>query len=158
MAGVGLGRSPTVTASVRSFHESLSATAEAALFLILGLRVFPSRLVDDLGTATVIAVALIVLARPLAVLACLVWFRWSRAELLLVSWAGLRGAVPIVLGTIALSEGHPAGALVFEVVFVVVLVSVALQSTTVVPLARRLGLADHRAPPSPDPEPMSQEA
>jgi cell volume regulation protein A len=130
---------------LRTFHEGLAATAQAALFLILGLLVFPSRLLDDLDEAVVATAVLVFLARPLAVhlLMPLVRVRWRDA--VVVSWAGLRGAVPVVMATIPLTAGHPDGSLVFDVAFVVVVISVAVQGPSVAPLARRLGL-DGEAP------------
>jgi cell volume regulation protein A len=93
----------------------------------------------------VVAAALVLVARPLAVLAVVPWFRLGRGAVPFVSWAGLRGAVPIVLATFPLTAGYPDAELVFDVVFFVVLLSVAVQGTTIGPVARRLGLeADHR--------------
>ena len=74
------------------------------------------------------------------------WFGFEGREVAWLSWAGLRGAVPIVLATFPLTEGHPAGELIFDTTFFVVLVSAAVQGTTVMPLARRLGLT--RAAPA----------
>lgn len=133
------------TRAVLFFHEGLAATAQAALFLLLGILVFPSSLLDDLGTAIVLAVALIVVARPLAVFSVLSWSRTPVRRMIVISWAGLRGAVPVVLATIPFTAGHPDGSLVFEVTFVVVVLSVALQGPTVGPLARWLDVvADER--------------
>lgn len=109
---------------------------------MLGLLVFPSRLVHVVGPAFVVALGLMFVARPVAVALCLPWFRFNRRELALISWAGLRGAVPIVLATIPLTAGHPDGSIVFDVVFVTVLVSLVVQSGTVGLLVKRLGFAD----------------
>ena len=81
-----------------------------------------------------------------AVLLSIVWFGYGRRELALVSWAGLRGAVPIVLATFPVTAGYPDGQLIFDVVFFVVIVSVLVQGFTLEPLVRRLGLAAE--PPS----------
>jgi cell volume regulation protein A len=72
----------------------------------------------------------------------LIWFRFSGRELVLVAWAGLRGAVPIVLATFLLTAGHPDGGLVFDVVFFVVILSTLVQGLTVPPLAKWLGLVE----------------
>jgi potassium/hydrogen antiporter len=141
VTGVVLARKQRLVRPLRSFHAALAAAAEAALFLILGLLVFPSDLPDVFDEAAVIVVALVLVARPLAVVVCLVWFRMRPAELALVSWAGLRGAVPIVLATVPLTAGHPDGQLIFNVVFVVVVIAVAVQAPTIELLGRRLGLA-----------------
>ena len=142
LTGLVLGRKRRLARSLLHFHEGLAAAAEAALFLMLGLLVFPTRLADVLGPALLVAGVLMFVARPLAVLLCLPWFRFGRRELAVVSWAGLRGAVPIVLATIPLTAGHPEGALVFDVVFVAVLASLVVQAGTVGPLVRRLRFAD----------------
>ena len=122
------------------FHEGLAATAQGVLFLLLGMLVFPSKLLDNLDAAIIIAAALIVLARPLAVLSVLTWSRTPLRRMTVISWAGLRGAVPVVLATIPFTAGHPDGALIFDVTFVVVLLSVAVQGPTVGLVARRLGV------------------
>ena len=139
ITGLVLGRKRRLARSLLRFHEGLAAAAEAVLFLMLGLLVFPSRLLDVLGPALVVALVLMLVARPIAVALCLPWFRFNRRELTLVSWAGLRGAVPIVLATIPLTAGHPDGSLVFDVVFVTVLVSLIVQAGTVGMLVKRLG-------------------
>jgi cell volume regulation protein A len=126
--------------AIRRFHEGLANVAQIALFLMLGLLVFPSQLVDVIGIGLLAALVLIVVARPVAVAICLPWFGFERREVGLVAWAGLRGAVPIVLATFPLTAGYPDGALVFDVVFFVVLTSALIQGLTIAPLARRLGL------------------
>lgn len=140
LTGVVLAAERRQVRGVLAFHEGLAATAQASLFLLLGLLVFPSRLVDDLGTALLVTVVLIFVARPAAVHGVLALFGVPFREVALVSWAGLRGAVPVVMATIPLTAGHPDGLLVFDVAFVVVVISVAVQAPTVAPMARRLGL------------------
>ena len=139
LTGLVLGRKRRLVKSLLHFHEGLAAAAEAVLFLMLGLLVFPSRLLDVLGPSLIVALVLMLVARPVAVALCLPWFRFNRRELTVVSWAGLRGAVPIVLATIPLTAGHPDGSLVFDVVFVTVLVSLVVQAGTVGILVQRLG-------------------
>ncbi len=149
VAGVLVGaRVPRHRRAIRAFHDGLSNTAEIGLFLLLGLLVFPSRLPGVAGPALALTMLLVFVARPVAVLVCLTWFRFTGRELLLLSWAGLRGAVPIVLATFPFTAGYPDANLIFDTVFFVVLVSVALQGVTVAPLAQRLGLATGR-PPTP---------
>jgi cell volume regulation protein A len=142
LTGLVLGRKRRLVRSLLHFHEGLAAAAEAVLFLMLGLLVFPSRLLDVVGASLVVAAALMFVARPVAVALCLPWFRFDKRELAVVSWAGLRGAVPIVLATIPLTAGHPDGSLVFDVVFVTVLASLVVQASTVGWLVKRLGFAD----------------
>lgn len=141
LTGLVLGRKRRLVRSMLHFHEGLAAAAEAVLFLMLGLLVFPSRLIDVAGPALIVATALMLVARPVAVALCLPWFRFQRRELAVVSWAGLRGAVPIVLATIPLTAGHPDGSLVFNVVFVTVLTSLIVQAGTLGRLVQRFGFA-----------------
>ncbi len=138
LTGVVLTGSERASRSVLYFHEGLAATAQSVLFLLLGILVFPSELFGDLGLALVVVVVLVLVARPLAVATVLVWWRTPLREMAVVSWGGLRGAVPVVLATIPFTAGHPDGALIFDVAFVVVVVSVALQAPTIGALARRL--------------------
>jgi cell volume regulation protein A len=133
-------RAPSRRRAVRTFHQGLASTAQIGLFLLLGLLVFPSRLDEEALGAFGVAVALVFVARPIAVLVSIGWMRFTKADLALVSWAGLRGAVPIVLATFPLTEGYPDGQLIFDVVFFVVVLSVLLQGLTVAGVARRLGL------------------
>lgn len=133
-------RAPSRRRAVRTFHQGLASTAQIGLFLLLGLLVFPSRLDEEALGAFGVAVALVFIARPIAVLVSIGWMRFTKADLILVSWAGLRGAVPIVLATFPVTEGYPDGQLIFDVVFFVVVLSVLLQGLTVAGLARRLGL------------------
>ncbi|HLT95150.1 MAG TPA: potassium/proton antiporter [Acidimicrobiia bacterium] len=126
--------------SIRSFHSSLSNGANLALFLLLGLLVFPSDLVDVALPALVVTATLVLVARPVAVLLSLVPFRLGWGERLVLSWTGLRGAVPIVLATFPATAGVEGGQVIFNVVFFVVLTSTLLQGTTIVPLVRRVGL------------------
>lgn len=139
-------RSPRQRRTLRTFHEGLAATAQIGLFLLLGLLVFPAQLPRIALDATVIALVLVVVARPLAVLVCLVPFRMPSREVAFAGWAGLRGAVPIVLATFPLTAGYEDGVLIFDVVFFVVLVSAMLQGFTITYVAARLGL---RAEPAP---------
>jgi cell volume regulation protein A len=139
-------RAPSRRRAVRRNLEVLASTAQIGLFLLLGLLVFPSDLDEEALGALGVAVVLVLVARPLAVLVSIGWLGFDRRELALVSWAGLRGAIPIVLATFPLTVGHPDGALIFNVVFFVVVLSVLAQGLTVAPLARRLGLEAEPAP------------
>jgi len=128
------------------FVEGLAWLAQIGLFVLLGLLVSPSRLDEALLPALGIGAALLLLARPLSVFASAVWFGVPAREQLFVSWAGLRGAVPIVLATIPLTAGVPGAHTLFDVVFVLVVVFTLVQGTTLAPLARLLGLTSESAP------------
>ena len=146
VAGVAVRTAaPRRRRAVRTFHEGLATAAQITLFLLLGLLVFPSRLPEVAVPALVVATTLVVVARPLAVTACLPWFGFARRELAFVSWAGLRGAVPIVLATFPLTAGHPQGQAIFDVTFFVVLVSAVVQGLTVERVAHRLELEPEAA-------------
>lgn len=157
LTGVIIAGNQRSTRTVLNFHEGLAATAQAVLFLVLGILVFPSGLFDDIGLAIVVAGALLFLARPLAVFCVLAWSRTPLNRMAVISWAGLRGAVPVVLATIPFTAGHPDGALIFDVAFVVVVLSITIQAPTVGVLARRLGvIAEH--PPTVRPEIVALDA
>ena len=128
------------------FVEALAWLAQIGLFVLLGLLVSPSRLGSALLPALGFGAALLLLARPLSVLASAVWFRVRWAEQVFVSWAGLRGAVPIVLATIPLTAGVPEARRFFDIVFVLVLVFTLVQGTTLAPLARLLRLSSASEP------------
>ncbi|MEQ8717131.1 MAG: potassium/proton antiporter [Acidimicrobiales bacterium] len=138
LTGVVVASAERSSRGMLYFHEGLAATAQGVLFLLLGILVFPSDLANNIGSSVVLALALVVVARPLAVVSVLAWSRTPLRRMAVISWAGLRGAVPVVLATIPFTAGHPDGALIFDVTFVVVVVSVAVQGPTVGLLARRL--------------------
>jgi potassium/hydrogen antiporter len=143
LAGVTMSTlAPRWRRPLRRFHETSATTAEIVLFLLLGLLVFPSRLDEVAVPALVITAALVLVARPVVVAALLLPFRFSTREVAVVSWAGLRGAVPMVFATFPLTQGYADGELLFDVAFVVVLVATAVQGTTVGALARRIAPAE----------------
>lgn len=115
--------------------------AQAGMFLLLGLLVTPSTMAGSLGSSLAVAAVLILVARPVAVWLCLLPFRFTRQETWFISWVGLRGAVPIVLALFPLMAGTPQAGLLFNIAFVVVLVSLLTQGTTIALVARRLGVA-----------------
>lgn len=145
LAGVLIGTTvPRHRRVVRNFATSIAGMAEIGLFLLLGLLVFPSELPKVALPALGVTAVLLLVARPLGVALSLAPFSFTWREQAVVSWAGLRGAVPIVLATFPFTAGLPAANTIFDVVFFVVLVSVTIQGLTVVPLVRRLGLATER--------------
>lgn len=150
VAGLWLGNHEVVHASgIRRFHDAIAWLCQIGMFLLLGLLVFPSELPAVAGSALLVAVVLVVVARPLAVVSCLTPFRVPWRHQGVVAWVGLRGATPIVLATFPLLEGVEGADRVFDVVFFVVLVSVLVQGTTVTPVARWLGAA-REVPAEPD--------
>ncbi|MGH3665705.1 MAG: potassium/proton antiporter [Egibacteraceae bacterium] len=141
LAGLIVGaRVPRHRRVIRTFHDGVATTAEIALFLLLGLLVFPSQLIGVALPGLLLAAVLVFVSHPLATLACLVPLRFPPREIAMASWAGLRGAVPIVLATFPLTAGYPDGEAIFNIVFFIVLVSTALQGSSVGWVADRLGL------------------
>ncbi|HET9920732.1 MAG TPA: potassium/proton antiporter [Ktedonobacteraceae bacterium] len=122
------------------FHDSLAWLMQIAMFLILGLLVFPSHLLAVVGSGLLITAIAVFVARPLSVLIALLPFKISIQEKLFVGWVGLRGAVPIVLATFPLLAGVSRAPELFDLVFFVVLASVLLQGTTVPFVAKWLGV------------------
>jgi cell volume regulation protein A len=122
------------------FAEGMASLAQIGLFVLLGLLVSPSRLVDALLPALLIGGVLLLLARPLSVLASLAWFRMPLRQQAFVSWAGLRGAVPIVLATFPIAAQVPDATYVFDVVFVIVVVFTLIQGWGLPAVARLLGI------------------
>jgi potassium/hydrogen antiporter len=122
------------------FHDGLAWLAQMVMFVMLGLLVTPSDLLPMLIPAVLIAAFLVVVARPVAVVLCLLPFRFAWNEHAFVAWVGLRGAVAIFLGTIPVLSGLENASLYFEVAFVVVIVSLLAQGWTLAPAARLLEL------------------
>lgn len=133
-------------AATRSFVEGIGWIAQIGLFVMLGLLATPDRVsVRAVLTAVAAGLFLTFVARPISVAASAAWFRWSVRDQIFLSWAGLRGAVPIVLATIPLSEDIGGAVFLFDVVLVFVVVFTALQGPTLPLVASRLGLIDRDA-------------
>ncbi|MCE5267098.1 MAG: potassium/proton antiporter [Planctomycetaceae bacterium] len=142
-----LGNSPLPYRSgLIRVHESLAWLSQIALFLMLGLLVFPSKLPAVAGTGLAIALFLAFVARPLAVVLCLLPFRFSLREILYMSWIGLRGAVPIILGAFPVIAQVPGAERVFNIVFFIVVVSTLLPGATIRQVTRWLRLAVPESP------------
>ncbi|PSF13453.1 potassium/proton antiporter [Marinobacter fuscus] len=141
LAGVVIGnRRVKMMPMILQVHDGLAWLAQLCLFLILGLLVNPSDLIPLAGAGLVLALTLIFIIRPAAVLLLLWPFGFNRRELGFISWVGLRGAVPIVLALFPVIAGLPDAQLVFHAAFFIVLVSLLVQGTTMTPLARWLKL------------------
>ena len=126
--------------AILGFADGLAWLAQIGLFVLLGLLVSPDRLMAALVPAMVAGCALVLLARPLSVFVSATAFRTRWREQAFLSWAGLRGAVPIVLATIPLSSGMPGAEGLFDTVFVLVIIFTLVQAGTLAPVARRLGI------------------
>jgi cell volume regulation protein A len=150
LAGLVIGNRPTrAHNTVVVFLDAFTWLAQIVMFVLLGLLVWPQRLVGSIGPALAVAAALMLVARPAAVFLCLAPFRFSWREKLFISWVGLRGAVGIFLASIPLLVGLPKAYLYFDVAFVVVLVSLVVQGWTIGWAAHRLHIALPRVDPTP---------
>jgi cell volume regulation protein A len=115
--------------------------AQGGMFLLLGMLVVPSTLLDVLGPALALAAVLMLVARPVAVAACLAPFGFHKREIGFVGWVGLRGAVGIFLASLPLLTDLPNAALYFNVAFVVVVTSLLVQGWTLKPAAKLFRVA-----------------
>jgi len=141
IAGLILGNYPVrAVASVKRFHDGMAWLAQIGMFLILGLLATPQRLLPLAGSGLLIALVLILLARPLAVMLSLLPFRYPWREQAYISWVGLRGSVPMVLATFPMMAGVADAQLFFDVAFFIVLVSLIVQGWSVATAARLLQL------------------
>ncbi|WP_321146929.1 potassium/proton antiporter [Providencia alcalifaciens] len=122
------------------FHDGLAWLSQIIMFVMLGLLVNPSSLIEVWQEGLLIALVLTFVARPLAVVPVLKLFRFTRNEIALISWVGLRGSVPIILAIFPFIFGLPGANLIFDVVFFVVLISATLQGSTLPYFARKLNL------------------
>jgi cell volume regulation protein A len=141
LAGLALGdqRIPAKR-TVLAFHEGVASVAQIALFVVLGLLVFPSQLGHVVLDATALALLLALVARPVATFLATLPFRYSMAERTVLGWAGLRGGVPVVLATFPVIDHVPRSVEFFDIVFFAVLVSTLIQGTTFERLAAALGV------------------
>ena len=146
LAGIIIGNRPTrAHNSVVTFLDAATWLAQIVMFVLLGLLVSPQRLGSSVVPAVVVALVLMLVARPLAVFLCLAPFRFNWREKIFIAWTGLRGAVAIFLASIPMLVGLSKAYLYFDVAFVVVIISLLLQGWTLAAAARRLHVALPRA-------------
>jgi len=142
LAGIIIGNRPTrAHNSVVTFLDAATWLAQIVMFVLLGLLASPQRLLDSVGPSVIVALVLMLVARPLAVFLCLVPFRFNWREKVFIAWTGLRGAVAIFLASIPMLVGLSKAYLYFDVAFVVVVISLLLQGWTLAPAARWLHVA-----------------
>ena len=141
ITGVVIGNSRFVfQRSTFLFHDGLAWLSQITMFVVLGLLITPTSLLDVWLEGLLIALVLIFIARPLAVIPILALFGFNLREITLVSWVGLRGSVPIILAIFPLLFELPGASLIFNVVFFVVLISATLQGSSLAWIARKLKL------------------
>jgi potassium/hydrogen antiporter len=139
MTGLAIGSSPSpAQRTIATFHDGLAWVAQLVLFLVLGLLVLPDQFGSVAVKGTTLALVVAVVARPVAVLLATVFAGFSLPERAVLGWAGLRGAVPVVLATFPVIDGVAHSAEFFNIIFFAVLVSTIVQGTTFEPFARWL--------------------
>ena len=150
IAGIVLGsRSLVYRNGIFQFHDAAAWLGQIALFVMLGMLSFPSRLAGVAVDGLLVALALTFVARPLAVALSTLPFGFNLRETIFLSWVGLKGAVPITLATFPLLAGVEHGTLIFNVVFFVVLVSAVTQGWSLPLVARWLRLGTRSASTAP---------
>jgi len=142
IAGLVLGNNPVrAFPSIVKFHDVMTWLSQIVMFIVLGLLVTPSKLFEYAPMAIVFSLALMFVARPVAVWLCLIPFNFNKQEKVFVSWVGLRGAVSIFLAAIPMLTQLPNAELYFNVAFFTVLASLVMQGWSINPLAKKLKLA-----------------
>jgi cell volume regulation protein A len=147
LAGLAVGgRSVPDGRALRVFHGGAAWLAQVTLFLVLGLLVNPGQLGTVAVEGIVLATVIVLIARPAAVMIVTVTDRFSVNERLLLAWAGLRGAVPVVLATFPVIAGVQNAGRFFDIAFFTVVISTLVQGMTFERVARRLGVTEQRRP------------
>ncbi|MGP4081707.1 potassium/proton antiporter [Pseudalkalibacillus sp. R45] len=122
--------------SIVRFNEGFAWMMQMLMFILLGLLVFPNQLLDVIWEGILLSIILMIVARPVGVFLSLMFAKYNVKEKLFISWAGLKGAVPIVLATYPMVAGLKDSGLIFNVVFFVVFTSALIQGATIAPLAK----------------------
>jgi cell volume regulation protein A len=149
LAGLLLGNGPLpYRTGLLRVHDALAWLSQVGMFLILGLLVYPSRLLSVAGVGLAIAGLLVFVVRPAVVALCLLPFRYPQKEVLYIGWVGLRGAVPIVLATFPVLAAAPGAERLFDIVFFIVVASALVPGATVAWVTQKLGLQT-KEPPAP---------
>lgn len=141
LAGLMLGKAEFPNKKmIMRFHDGLAWLAQIVMFITLGLLVFPSHIVPLIGAGFLLTFLLMVVARPVSVLLCLLPFKINMRKKVMVAWVGLRGSVPIILATFPFVAGIPQADTIFNIVFFVVIMSVFIQGTSIPILSKILKL------------------
>lgn len=142
LMGLTLGKSEfSNKRMIMRFHDGLAWLMQIAMFVTLGLLVFPSHMLPLIKSGLLLTFLLMLVARPLSVFICLLPFKIEVRKKIMVAWVGLKGSAPIVLATFPFMAGIPQADTIFNIVFFVVVVSVFVQGTTIQMFAKFLKLA-----------------
>jgi cell volume regulation protein A len=143
LAGLAMGSRKYISKKTLGvFHDGLAWLMQVGMFLALGLLVNPSEMRPLVKEGVLLSVVLMLLARPLSVMLCLLPFRFNLREMWFLSWAGLRGAVPIILATYFLIAAVPQSRMMFNLIFFIVVITMLIQGWSLGPMARLLGLQE----------------
>lgn len=143
LVGLAIGSTPSrYRNQLTVFHEGLAFLAQVAMFIILGIFVVPHELMTVAAASIALTVLLVLIIRPAAVWLSLIFTHFTVREKAMLGFAGLRGAVPIVLGAFVLSSHIAHGEIIFNTVFFIVLASALVQGTTLERVAEKLGVVD----------------
>ncbi|KIL48241.1 potassium/proton antiporter [Jeotgalibacillus soli] len=134
--------------SILRFNEGFAWMMQIVMFILLGLLVFPEQLIGIIWEGVILAIILMVVARPIGVFLSMLGMRYSLKEKVFISWSGLKGAVPIVLATYPIIAGIPNSELIFNAVFFVVIISALVQGGSLSWIGKRLGLTGEELPSS----------
>ncbi|GAA0447103.1 MAG: potassium/proton antiporter [Bacillota bacterium] len=134
--------------SILRFNEGFAWMMQIVMFILLGLLVFPSQLTEVFWQGIILSIILMFIARPIAVFISMVFMKYNVKEKLFISWAGLKGAVPIVLATYPIIAEVDNSDLIFNAVFFVVLISALVQGSTLSWLATKLKLTGYKNDPT----------
>lgn len=149
LAGLMIGnRRFPYRAAVLRFHDAIAWLCQVLMFLFLGLLAFPSQLVDVAAIGISLSLVLVLIARPLIVLLCLLPFGYSLKETTYIGWVGLRGAVPIILAMFPVLLQVEGAQQIFNIIFFIVVFTALLPGGTVGWLTRRLSMVSD-SPPAP---------
>jgi len=145
VGGLIIGNSKfTRKRQTKAFFNGLTWLSQLVMFLMLGLMVHPAELlhVDVWLPCLVISIVMVFISRPLAVWMCMLPFkRWRTRDRLMLSWVGLKGAVPVIFAVMCKAQGVPYAEIIFNVIFLCTIVSLLAQGTTLTIMAHKLNLA-----------------
>lgn len=141
MSGITMGNHNFIRKkSLIRFHDGIAWLMQISMFLVLGLLVFPSRLIHVIWEGLTVSIFLMFVARPAGVFLSTIPFKLSFKDRTMISWVGLRGAVPIILATFPLLAGIEKAEMLFNIVFFIVLTSALIQGTTIPLIAKWIGV------------------